>query len=71
MPANLYKVKFIVWQVFLFLILGLIVMYGSFKHNQTYRSKAWVMKWSANQCAPRDSMEGSGPPHLDFYVLRH
>jgi hypothetical protein len=46
-------------------------MYGVFKHNQTYRSKAWVMKWSANQRIPRENKVGLGPPHLDFYVIRH
>jgi len=31
--------------VLLFHILSLIIMYGIFKHNQTYRCKAWVRRW--------------------------
>ena len=68
MPANLYKVKFIICHDFIS-HLSLISIFGVFEHNQTYR--IMCEKMECKPACPRDSMEGSGPPHLDFYVLRH
>ena len=58
MPANLYKVKFIICHDFIS-HLSLISIFGVFEHNQTYRIMCEKM-----ECKPAslsDSMEGLGP----------